>query len=250
MKLTDSIITLASYISKPSKRKLINYCRMFAGKKGLEIGGPSSLFSLKGYFPVYLFAKQIDGVNYSNETSWEGRIEEVNNYHYHMKTGYQFIREATDLHDIPPASYDFVLSCHSLEHVANPLKAIQEWKRVLKPSGLFVLVLPDKRYTFDVNRPYTSMDHLLEDYKINRGEDDTTHFNEILELHEFGKDEGADSKEILKERLKTNVTSRYVHHHVFNFELVDEMLKYFSFEKIYQQQAHPFHLITIARKSI
>jgi len=69
-------------------------------------------------------------------------------------------------------------------------------------------------------------------------------------LHEFGKDEGADSKEILKERLKTNVTSRYVHHHVFNFELVDEMLKYFSFEKIYQQQAHPFHLITIARKSI
>jgi len=250
MKLFDSIITLASYISKPSKRKLINYCRMFAGKKGLEIGGPSSLFSLKGYFPVYLFAKQVDGVNYSNETSWEGRIEEGHNYHYHTKTGYQFIREATNLNDIASASYDFVLSCHSLEHVANPLKAMQQWKRVLKPSGLFVLVLPDKRYTFDINRSYTTMNHLLEDYKANMGEDDSTHFNEILALHEFGKDAGADSKLVLRERLKTNITSRYVHHHVFNFDLVDEMLKYFSFEKIYQQEAHPFHLITIAQKSM
>ena len=250
MQLRDSIITLASYISKPSKRKLIGYCRMFAGKKGLEIGGPSSLFSLKGYFPVYLFAKQVDGVNYSNETSWEGKIEEGNTYHYHTKTGHQFIREATNLKDIPSASYDFVLSCHSLEHVANPLKAIQEWKRVLKPSGLFVLVLPDKRYTFDVNRPYTTMSHLLEDYKANVGEDDVTHFSEILEMHEFGKDEGAGSKEVLKQRLETNVVSRYVHHHVFSFALVDEILKHFSFEKIYQQEAHPFHLITIARKSI
>jgi|SRR5436190_11741467 len=250
MKLSDSIITLASYISKPSKRTLINYCRMFAGKKGLEIGGPSSLFSLKGYFPVYLFAKQIDGVNYSNDTSWEGRIEEGHSYHYHTKTGYQFIREATNLKEIASASYDFVLSCHSLEHVANPLKAIQEWKRILKPSGLFVLVLPDKRYTFDINRPYTTMNHLLEDYKANTGEDDSTHFNEILELHEFEKDAGADSKLVLNDRLKTNLASRYVHHHVFNFDLVDEMLKYFSFEKIYQQEAHPFHLITIARKPI
>jgi SAM-dependent methyltransferase len=250
MHIKDTLITLASYISKPAKRKLIGYCRLFAGKKGLEIGGPSSLFSLKGYFPVYLYAKQVDGVNYSNDTSWEGRIEEGYNYHYHTKTGRQFIREATHLENIAPASYDFVLSCHSLEHVANPLKAIQEWKRVLKPSGLLVLVLPDKRYTFDVNRPYTTLQHLLDDYKINRGEDDSTHFDEILRLHEFGKDEGAGSKEVLAARLKTNLTSRYVHHHVFSFELVDEMLNYFTFEKIYQQEAHPFHLITIARKPI
>src|SRR5215510_5372143 len=101
MTLTDSIITLASYISKPSKRKLISYCRMFTGKKGLEIGGPSSLFSLKGYFPVYLFAGKIDGVNYSNNTSWEGKLTEGDNYHYHTKTGHQFIREATNLQDIP-----------------------------------------------------------------------------------------------------------------------------------------------------
>ncbi|MES1219188.1 MAG: class I SAM-dependent methyltransferase [Bacteroidota bacterium] len=250
MNIKDYLITLASSIAKPSKRKLIGYCGLFRNKKGLEIGGPSALFSLKGYFPVYLFANGIDGVNYSNQTAWEGNINEGKNYHYYNKTGYQFIKEATDLSGIADESYDFILSCHSLEHVANPLKAIAEWTRVLKPGGYFVLVLPDKRYTFDVNRPYTTMDHLVSDFKQNTREDDTTHFKEILSLHERKKDDGLGAGETLEERLTANITHRYAHHHVFNFELINEILNYFSFKKIYQQEAPPFHLITLAQKAI
>jgi SAM-dependent methyltransferase len=246
----DYLTTLASYIAKPSKRRLIKYCDRFRNKKGLEIGGPSALFSLRGYFPVYLFAQQIDGVNFSNQTAWEGKIEEGKNYRYYTKTGQQFIREATDLAGIADKNYDFVLSCHSLEHVANPLKAIAEWKRVLKPEGYIVLVLPDKRYTFDINRPYTIMEHLLSDYEHNVGEEDSTHFNEILALHEKTKDDGLNSSETLAKRLADNITYRYAHHHVFNFALIIEMLNYFSFRQIYQQEAPPFHLITIAQKTI
>jgi len=250
MKVKDYLITLASYISKPSKRRLIKYCSLFRSKKGLEIGGPSSLFSLKGYFPVYLFAKQVDGVNYSNETAWEGSISEGLTYRYQNRTGYQYIREATNLRNIADESYDFVLSCHSLEHVANPLKAIEEWKRVLKPNGYLVIVLPDKRFTFDINRPYTTMTHLLDDYKKHIGEEDTTHFEEVIALHDPGKDEGIESRQMLRKRVEENIVHRFVHHHVFSFELVDEMLSYFSFTKIYQQEAHPFHLITIAKKTV
>jgi SAM-dependent methyltransferase len=250
MRTKDYLITLASSIAKPSKRKLIQYCEKFRFGKGLEIGGPSALFSLKGYFPVYLFAQQVDGVNYSNQTAWEGKITEGNSYHYHNKIGYQFIREATDLTGIPGESYDFVLSCHSLEHVANPLKAVTEWNRVLKPGGYIVLVLPDKRHTFDVNRPYTTIEHLLQDYQQDTGEEDSTHFDEILALHEKTKDDGLSSSQALAERLADNVTHRYAHHHVFNFALIEEVLDYFSFRKIYQQEAPPFHLITIAQKTI
>ena len=248
MNSKDYLITLASSIARPSKRKLINYCSRFRHKKGLEIGGPSALFSLKGYFPVYLFAQQVDGVNYSNRTAWEGTIAEGHNYQYHNKTGYQYIREATELTGIPDESYDFVLSCHSLEHVANPLKAVAEWKRVLKPGGYIVLVLPDKRHTFDINRPYTTMTHLLLDYQQDTGEDDATHFDEILRLHQHEKDNGLVAGQTFADRLKDNLTSRYAHHHVFDFKLVNEILGYFSLQTIYQQEAPPFHLITLAQK--
>lgn len=248
MKITDYLITAVSYLKQRSKRTLIRYSYGFRGWKGLEIGGPSAFFSLKGYFPVYLFAAGIDGVNYSNLTVWEGSIREGRNYHYHTKTGNQFIKEASDLGGIKEGSYDFVLSCHSLEHVANPLKALAEWHRVLRENGMLVLVLPDKRHTFDVNRPYTTIAHLLNDRRNGIEEDDTTHYQESVELHDLSRDNGVSSKQEHAERIKNNETTRCVHHHVFSMDLIKEMLAAASFEVVYQQEAAPFHLITIARK--
>ncbi|MGC4038023.1 MAG: class I SAM-dependent methyltransferase [Chitinophagaceae bacterium] len=247
MGIKDQLITIASFVRRPEKRKLIRIAMRFRGKKGLEIGGPSSSFSVKSFFPVYLFADKIDGVNYSDETMWEGKIQEGNNYKFYNKTGHQFIREATDLSAIRSNSYDFILSCHSLEHVANPMKAVEEWRRVLKPRGLLVLVLPDKRNTFDYNRPYTTMKHLLEDYTVGIGEDDQTHIEEMINLHDFSRDNTSGSKDELLGLVRNNYVTRAVHHHVFNFELVNEMLKYFSFTIEHQQAVAPFHLVTIAR---
>jgi len=246
MQLKDAITTWGSYIRRPAKRKLINYSAQLRGKKGIEIGGPSALFAVKGYFPVYLFAEQIDGANFSTNTIWEGQIQEGNNFHYYNKTGYQFIREATDLQGIADNSYDFVLSCHCLEHVANPLKALYEWKRVLKPGGQLVLVLPDKRHTFDINRPYTTLEHLQQDYKNNVGEDDTTHFEEIIRLHVMDEKEG--TREELTSQIQQNTLYRRAHHHVFSLELMKQMLEVCGFTTLYQQDGAPFHLITVAQK--
>lgn len=249
MMLTDYLITAVSYLKHRSKRTLIKYSYGLQGLKGLEIGGPSAFFSLKGHFPVYLFAAEIDGVNYSNQTVWEGSIQQGRNYRYYNKTGYQYIKEASDLNDIQEGNYDFVLSCHSLEHVANPLKALAEWRRVLRKNGTLVLVLPDKRHTFDINRPYTTIKHLLDDRRNNVGEDDPTHYQESIELHDLSLDNGVSSKQEHAERIKNNITTRCVHHHVFSLELIREMLTAASFKVIYQQEAAPFHLITIARKT-
>ena len=40
--------------------------------------------------------------------------------------------------DIPfgDATFDFVLSEHTLEHIGNALRALREWVRVLKPGGI------------------------------------------------------------------------------------------------------------------
>ena len=248
MALKDYLITCVSYFLQPAKRKLIGFSYRLRGKKGLEIGGPSSQFSLRGYFPVYLFAERVDGVNFSTETVWEGVIREGDTYKYHNKTGFQFVKEATDLGSIDSDSYDFILSCHSLEHIANPLLAIAEWKRILKPGGLLILILPDKEHTFDFNRPYTTVRHLVDDYVNNTTENDTTHFEEIIQLHEIGRDPGTSSKEELVTLLKDNYNNRRAHHHVFSLDVIGEALQYSSFRVLHQQKAPPFHLITVAKK--
>lgn len=250
MSISNLVQTAVSFLIQPSKRKLIRIAKSLSGSKGLEVGGPSSLFGLRGYCPVYIFAASIDGVNFSNETVWEGKLSEGNTFAYFPgKTGYQFIAEATDLSKIEDNTYDFILSCHSLEHVANPIKALMEWKRVLKPDGKFVLVLPDKENTFDNKRPYTTLDHLITDYQENMDESDSTHFEETIQLHDLSKDTGVHSKAELEVRTLNNLDNRCVHHHVFSLSLVKELLEYCGFEVGHQQKGIPFHLITVAQKS-
>ncbi len=249
MKLIEYIVTVVSFIIKPQKRKLIKLSYSLKNKIGLEIGGPSSIFKLKSYFPVYLFANQVDGVNYSTETVWEGKIKEGKNYHYtNNKCGYQFVLEASNLNGIKDNSYDFLLSSHSLEHIANPIQAVKEWYRVLKPGGTIVLALPDKKRTFDRNRAYTTLEHLIEDFEKNVTENDTTHYDEIFQLHDLSRDAGVSSVSELKERTLNNSVNRCVHHHVYSFDLLQQTLLYCGFRPIYEQEAAPFHLVIIAKK--
>ena len=248
MHLGSYLYTIVSFIKQTRKRKWIQLSKSLSQKNGLEIGGPSTFFSVGGYFPVYLFAKQIDVANFSTETVWEGNINEGMNYHYFKnKTGYQYIAEATDLKQINKEKYDFVLSCHSLEHVANPIQALFEWKRILKPNGNLILVLPYKENTFDINRAFTTFEHLIEDYNNKVNESDTTHFEEILALHDRKNDIGFISDEAFIERLQNNLTNRCAHHHVFSKEVVCKMLNYVGFNVIEQDIVPPFHLVTFAQ---
>lgn len=249
MRFFRYLITLISYASKPEKRKLIRISRSLKDKVGLEIGGPSAFFDLKSFFPVYVFAKRIDGVNFSAETVWEGKIEEGMSYHYtDNKKGYQYISEASELENIEDNKYDFLLSCHSLEHIANPIKTLKNWNKVLQNAGKFILVLPDKDFTFDHNRPYTTFEHLLLDFNEQRDEHDSTHFEEVLSLHDISKDAMINSREELKTRIQDNFLNRCVHHHVYSLDLIKKLLEYCGFKVVFQQKVKPFHLVTVAEK--
>ena len=87
-----------------------------------------------------------------NNTVWEGEIKTSAYNYYQNKSGIQYISEGSNLQAIQDEQYDFLLSCHNLEHIANPLKAVTEWKRIIKKNGVILLVLPDKRFTFDKKR--------------------------------------------------------------------------------------------------
>lgn len=196
---------------------------------GLEIGGPSNLF--KTVLPLYPYVRELDGVNFATDTIWEGSIEAGNNFkYYYKKSGHQFISDATDLSQIPSARYDFVLSSNCLEHVANPIKALKEWRRVIKDRGVMILVLPNKDSNFDHRRPITEFQHLLDDFANDTGEDDLTHLDEILALHDLAMDPPAGDLDNFKQRSLKNFHNRTLHHHVFDVELIAKMLSYTGFQ--------------------
>lgn len=62
---------------------------------------------------------------------------------------------------VAPASLDFLIASHVLEHMPFPLQALRAWYDALAPGGVLLLKVPDKRYTFDLKRARTSLDHLI-----------------------------------------------------------------------------------------
>ncbi|MCV7051541.1 methyltransferase domain-containing protein [Mycobacterium heidelbergense] len=207
------------------------YRRFVEDKHGIEIGGPSALF--KTVLPLYRFVAGLDGVNFSTETVWEGNIEEGGNFKYYYKrSGRQFISDATDLSEIAGARYDFLLSSNCLEHVANPIKALTEWKRVIKEGGAMIVVLPNKQSNFDHRRPFTKFEHLLDDFTQDVGEDDLTHLDEILALHDLPMDPPAGDLEHFRQRSLKNFHNRTLHHHVFDIQLIEQILRYVGLEII------------------
>ena len=198
-------------------------------KYGVEIGGSSALF--KRVLPLHQFVRGLDGVNFSTDTISEGRIQTGENFNYYRnKRGCQFIADATDLGEIATARYDFLLSSNCLEHVANPIKALVEWKRVIKAGGGLILVVPNKEKNFDHRRPVTKFEHLLDDFTRDVGEDDLTHLDEIFVLHDLCMDRPAGGLKHFRKRSLKNFQNRTLHHRVFDVQLIEEMLDHVGFE--------------------
>lgn len=209
-----------------SRCRCADLCRHFAtGAHGLEIGGPSRVFSGIGLIPLYDVAAKIDGLNFSSETVWADELGEDQPFvHGNKVLGRQFVREASHFPDIDTAAYDFLLSSHVIEHLANPLRGLREWGRVLREGGVLVLIDPHKDATFDHRRPVTKIDHILKDFSNDMGEDDRTHIPEVLELHDFDHDRGTDDREEFRARCEDNMRNRCIHHHMFDTELAIRMV--------------------------
>lgn len=233
-----SVIIKMAFIRLFNKKiAYANLLKMATEKKtGVEIGGPSSIFQTTGYCPVYPFAERIDCVNFSSNTIWEGAIKEGYHFKYTKdKTGYQWISEAVNLQKINTGTYDFVISSNCLEHIANPLKAVQEWLRVLKPEGILFLILPRRESNFDHKRPVTTFLHLLTDFNQNVSEDDLTHLPDILSLHDLKRDLLAGSFIQFKNRCEHNYENRCMHHHVFDLDLLEQIIEFFKMKMIFKE---------------
>ena len=237
-----------SFLARITRKRCYGYETMkphFQRKSGLEFGGPSSIFSANHLIPIYEIVGSITNCNFAQQTIWTSKKD-------HLRFGAplqrQLIVEACNAFGIANDSYDFVVASHVLEHVANPLRALQEWKRIVKPSGTILVVVPHRAGMFDHRRPFTTFDHVKADFESNVTEMDLTHLSEILELHDLELDPPAGSPAQFRERCLRNFSTRAMHHHVFSSELLVEMFSSLQMQILNIAVEHPYHIIVHAMK--
>lgn len=224
--------------------------RFFRNKVGVEVGGPTGLFQGDSVLPVYGLANRVDNCNFAGQTAWVRDQKEGATFLFDPSKppGIQFFREASALDGLSDQSYDFVLSSHCIEHLASPLSGLLEWRRVLKPGGALLLVVPHKDGTFDHRRPVTPLSHLVLDHNQRMPESDLTHLDEVLRLHDPSKDAGSGDFATFKTRCENNLVERCIHHHVFNTHLVVELLDWVDLQIVHVQLLRPFHIVVLAQK--
>lgn len=222
-------------------------------KSGLEIGGPSGVFRKQGgLLPLYEHVASLDNCDISANTVWAVHSN-VYNFSSRKAPGKTIFCDGSDLSCIADGTYDFILSSHNLEHFANPVKALKEWKRVTRPKGALILVLPNYSKTFDHRRLPTTIQHMFEDFGRNIQENDLSHLTEVLSAHDLNLDRqinpdlAAKSAEEFRTRLLNNFTNRCLHHHVFDENNSRQLLTAIGMDVLAVELAFPFHIFLLAR---
>jgi SAM-dependent methyltransferase len=61
-----------------------------------------------------------------------------------------------------PEPVDYVVASHVIEHAPDLVAWLAEIREVLRPGGVLGLAVPDRRFTFDVLRPTSTMGEMVE----------------------------------------------------------------------------------------
>lgn len=78
------------------------------------------------------------------------------------------IDDGETLTTVPSLSQDFVIANHFIEHCENPVQTLLNIGRVLREGGILYMAVPDKRFTFDIDRPVTQLAVLADTFRRGR----------------------------------------------------------------------------------
>lgn len=74
----------------------------------------------------------------------------------------------TSLAEAAGAQLDVIFSSHNIEHQPDLVRHFQQASEALKPGGLYMLLVPDKRYCFDHFIPESTIEDVLGAYAEKR----------------------------------------------------------------------------------
>jgi SAM-dependent methyltransferase len=132
-----------------------------------------------------------------------------------------YVMGMEDMAAVADHSLDFVIACHVIEHLRNPLRAFEQVHRKLKSGGQYVLVVPEKRRTFDQGREVTPLAHLVDDFEDPSADRDVEHY------FDFFSKVYAVPDEALPQRVHEAIAGNHdLHLHTWTYESFEDMVKY------------------------
>lgn len=210
---SDYIIYKAS-IKRKNKIRAFFACKYIVGQ-GIEIGAQGSPLQVDRNKTTVTYVDRI-----SNE-----QTTTLHNLSAQELTSINILAEADNLDMFRNESLDFVIANHLLEHIPNPVAAIEEWLRILRNNGVLYLSLPNYCCNeYDFQRRPASLDHIIDDFQNKKKDKKEEHWKEFVEIVEGFPRDSLDFSKCLHEqyRLKDN----RIHMHVFNKELIDDIIEY------------------------
>lgn len=147
-------------------------------------------------------------------------VEEAKS-NYKIAATPDIVADIETMKGIEDCSVDFIIANHVLEHLENPLRALQTIHRVLRSSGIAFIALPDKRFTFDRKRPTTSLDHIIADYKCGPKLSLRSHYEDWAS-NALGL-EGDEHRKMVVNFLERH---QNIHFHVWDYAAMTEMFNH------------------------
>jgi len=183
--------------------------RTFISGSGIEVGALSSPQKVaKGVRVTY-----VDRL----PPEESARFEDLKDIRLHRV---DVIDDAETLRTFRDGTQDFVIANHVLEHLRDPISGLLAMLRVTRPGGGVLLSVPDKRFTFDANRPVTPYEHLATDHRDGPAWSERQHYEEWSRLVNKREESRVD------EEVRHLMNIRWsIHFHVWTWvELLDLVL--------------------------
>lgn len=200
-----------SEIAKDKKRDIVRR-RVFmknvpdyAKLSGLEIGALCSP----------LLTKEESNVKYYDIFPKETLIEHFQEF-YPGRTfvDVDFVARTRSLSEVlGDVKFDYFIANHVIEHIPDFIGFFKAVYENLNENGKFFLAIPDRRFTFDIDRSETSAGHLVVDYENNGSVDAAEHILDALIYHQE-----RDNLNIYWSDIESQRYNFVHHHHVFNYE--------------------------------
>ncbi|MBM4206357.1 MAG: class I SAM-dependent methyltransferase, partial [Gammaproteobacteria bacterium] len=115
---------------------------------------------------------------------------------------------------VPDASLDFIIANHMLEHCENPLGAIRNYFRTVRKGGVLYYAVPDKRFSFDRDRPLTQRGHFIADDRQGPAWSRSTHFDEWVRMVV----RPGSAEQVAGEAERLERLNYSIHFHVWDFD--------------------------------
>jgi hypothetical protein len=207
---TDGIVSADSTISRHLKELVMSdfppefiaarrrIAAQYVRGSGLEIGALHSPLEVTGATVKHVDRLPLDGLR----------------RHYPELVSHDFVPidivdDGETLSKISDDSQDFIIANHMLEHTENPLGTLRTHIAKIHKSGILYYAIPDKRHSFDRNRPLTEFDHLIHDDTDAGASSRYSHFFEWATL----VNNSSDPHEYVRQSISVNYS---IHFHVWD----------------------------------